>query len=68
MKPGRQYKDGPALQDPFIRVVLLAFALMALAIGSTIVLTPLLRFGASPWWIAGFIVAQPIVGLVQKEL
>lgn len=66
--PYPYYKDGPALKDPIIRGILIAFALIALAIGATIVLTPLLRFGASPWWIASFIIVQPIIGLIQKEM
>lgn len=59
------FEDGPALDDPFIRGLLIAFAMVALAIGATIVFTPLLRFGLSPWWLAYFIVAHPIVGLLQ---
>lgn len=61
-------QDGPAMRDPFIRALIMAFALVALAIGFAIVLTPLLRFGASPWWALSFIVVQPIVGLIQKDL
>lgn len=68
MKTAYPYEDGPALEDPFIRGVLIAFALVALAIGFTLVLTPLLRFGLDPWWIASFVIVQPIVGLLQKEL
>lgn len=64
MKP----EDGPALDDPFIRAVIMAFALVALAIGFAILLTPLLRYGLNPWWIASFILVQPIVGLNQKNL
>lgn len=61
-------EDGPALQDPFIRAIVAAFALVALAIGAAILLTPLLRFGLDPAWISAFIVAQPIIGLIQKQL
>lgn len=65
---GYPYEDGPALDDPFIRGVLIAFALVALAIGFTLVLTPLLRFGLNPWWIGSFAIVQPIIGLLRKEL
>jgi fatty acid desaturase len=61
------YEDGPALDDPFIRGVLAAFAMVALAIGFAFLLTPLLRFGLSPWWLASFIVIYPIIGLLQTE-
>lgn len=65
---GYPYEDGPALDDPFIRGVLIAFALVALAIGFTLVLTPLLRYGLNPWWIGSFVIVQPIIGLLRKEL
>jgi hypothetical protein len=61
-------EDGPALADPFIRGVLAAFALVALALGATIIFTPLMRFGLSPWWLASFLIVQPFIGLLQKEM
>jgi hypothetical protein len=62
------YEDGPALEDPFIRGILIAFALIALAAGATMLFTPLLRFGLNPWWMASFVIVQPIIGLLQKEM
>jgi hypothetical protein len=64
---GYPYEDGPALEDPFIRGVLAAFAMVALAIGCTLMLTPLLRYGLSPWWLASFIAVYPIIGLLQER-
>jgi hypothetical protein len=64
---GYPYEDGPALEDPFIRGVLIAFALVALALGFTLVLTPLLRYGLSPWWLASSIIIYPIIGLLQER-
>lgn len=70
-RPARQphpYQDGPALEDPFIRGILLAFAMVAIAVGATIVFTPLLRFGLNPWWLGTFVIFQPLIGLLQKDL
>ena len=64
--PRYPHEDGPALEDPLIRGILIAFALVAVAIGAAIMLTPLLRFGLSPWWLASFIVVHPIIGLLQE--
>jgi fatty acid desaturase len=61
------YEDGPALADPVIRTIMTAFALVALAFGAAILLTPLLRFGLHPGWIGSFIIVQPIVGLIQER-
>jgi hypothetical protein len=62
------FEDKPALNDPFIRGVLIAFALIAFAIGATFIFTPLLRYGLSPWWLTSFIIVHPIIGLLRKEM
>jgi hypothetical protein len=64
----RSYEDGPALHDPVIRAIYGAFALACLSIGPAILFTPLLRYGASPWWLLTALLVQPILGLLPKAL